>query len=159
MLDTTTFKTVVSSSPLVSVDLIVKKYGKILLGKRKNRPAKGYWFTIGGRIYKNEKITDAQKRIAKEELHYALENEPKFIGVFEHFYEDSIFENVSTHYVNLAFELEVEKLLELPKEQHTEYKWFTTGELMENKNVHNYVKAYFDGIKFAIRSNNLYNIT
>ncbi len=151
MLNKAIFKTIIDSTPLVSVDLIVKKEGKILLGRRKNRPAEGYWFTIGGRIYKNEKITDAQKRIAKEELNYIWDKEPKFIGVFEHFYEDSIFTNVSTHYVNLAFELEVEKLAELPQEQHVEYKWFSSNELMEDENVHSYVKAYFDGIKFAIK--------
>jgi colanic acid biosynthesis protein WcaH len=42
MLPLTTFKTVISSTPLISIDFVVKKSGgKVLLGKRTNRPAKG----------------------------------------------------------------------------------------------------------------------
>ena len=46
------FKTIIDNTPLVSVDLIVKCKGKILLGKRVNKPAQGYWFTLGGRVLK-----------------------------------------------------------------------------------------------------------
>jgi colanic acid biosynthesis protein WcaH len=155
MLDAETFERVVSSTPLISVDLIVKKEAKVLLGKRTNRPAQGYWFTIGGRIYKDEKISEGIKRVAKEELNLALEQEPKFLGVYEHFYDDSIFDKTSTHYVNLGFEIEVKELLNLPKEQHTKYKWFSLDRLLKDKDVHKYVKAYFSGTQFAGKSNNL----
>ena len=53
------FKTIIDNTPLVSVDLIVKHKGKVLLGKRVNKPAQGYWFTLGGRIFKNESIQSA----------------------------------------------------------------------------------------------------
>ncbi len=150
MLPLDTFKIVVDSTPLISVDLIVKKDDKILLGKRVNKPAKGYYFSVGGSIFKNETILEAQKRVAKEELNLTLDKELKFIGVFEHFYEDSIFEEVSTHYVNLAFELEVDTLDNLPKDQHSEYKWFTLDELLQDNLVHPYVKEYFNEIKLAV---------
>lgn len=127
MLNRDTFQTVVSSTPLVSVDIIVQKEGKVLLGKRVNRPAQGFYFTTGGRICKNEKIEEALKRVAKEELNIVLEEAPRCIGVFEHLYEDSIFEGVSTHYVNLGYSLEVEHLPDLPKEQHSDYRWFTVS--------------------------------
>jgi len=143
MLAESTFKTIVSCTPLVSVDLIVKKEDKILLGKRVNRPAQGYFFTIGGRIYKDERLYDGISRVAREELNFTLEREPRFIGVFEHFYDDSIFEDVRTHYVNLGYEIEVQNLGNLPKEQHTEYKWFTLDELLSDEKVHPYVKDYF----------------
>ena len=68
---------------------------------------------------------------------------PKFIGVFEHFYDDSIYKNVSTHYVDIAYEYEVKEIPDLPTEQHSEYKWFTIDELLESKQVHNYTKDYF----------------
>jgi colanic acid biosynthesis protein WcaH len=42
------FKTIIENTPLVSVDLIIKNENKILLGKRVNKPAQGYWFTLGG---------------------------------------------------------------------------------------------------------------
>ena len=143
MLNGKTFKTVVNSTPLISIDLLVKKDNKILLGRRINKPAQGYFFSIGGRVYKNETIDSAMSRIAKNELNIELKSTPRFIGVFEHFYDDSIYQNVSTHYVNLAYEIETQEALNLPVEQHNEYQWLTIGELLESKQVHKYTKDYF----------------
>ena len=143
MLDDQTFETVISSTPLISIDLLVKKDNKILLGKRINKPAQGCLFSIGGRVYKNETIDSAMMRIAKNELNIELKLTPRFIGVFEHFYDDSIYQDVSTHYINLAYEIEIEETLNLPNEQHNEYQWLTINELLESKQVHKYVKDYF----------------
>ena len=143
MLDNQTFKTVVNSTPLISIDLLVKKDNKVLLGKRINKPAQGNLFSIGGRVYKNETIDSAMIRIAQKELNIKLKLIPRFIGVYEHFYDDSIFQGVSTHYVNLAYELEIETTLNLPTEQHNEYHWLSIDELLKNKQVHKYVKDYF----------------
>jgi len=143
MLDDQTFETVISSTPLISIDLLVKKDNKILLGQRINKPAQGYLFSIGGRVYKNETIDSAMMRIAKNELNFSLKLTPSFIGVFEHFYDDSIYQDVSTHYINLAYEIEIEETLNLPNEQHNEYQWLTIDELLESKQVHKYVKDYF----------------
>jgi colanic acid biosynthesis protein WcaH len=143
MLDNYTFKTVINSTPLISIDILLKKGGKVLLGKRVNKPAQGYFFSTGGRINKNEAIDNAMVRVALNELNIELEYTPRFIGVFEHFYDDSIYENVSTHYVNIAYEYEVEEIPDLPAEQHSEYKWFTVNELLESKQVHKYTKDYF----------------
>ncbi|QCI29040.1 NUDIX domain-containing protein [Caminibacter pacificus] len=136
------FECIVKHTPLVSIDFIIENDGKILLGKRVNEPAKGYWFTIGGRIYKNETIKNAQKRILKEELNYEDEFNPEFIGIFEHFY-DTGFNGIETHYVNIAYKLKNINLIELPKVQHNEYKWFGLDELLNAKDVHEYVKQYF----------------
>jgi len=143
MLDDQTFETVISSTPLISIDLLVKKDNKILLGKRINKPAQGCLFSIGGRVYKNETINNAMMRIAKNELNIELKSIPRFIGVFEHFYDDSIYQDVSTHYVNLAYGIEIEEVPNLPTEQHKEYQWLTIDELLKSKQVHKYVKDYF----------------
>jgi len=143
MLDNQIFKTVVDSAPLVSIDILLKKDNKVLLGRRVNNPAQGYFFSTGGRINKNETIDSAIVRIVKNELNIELKYTPEFIGVFEHFYDDSIYENVSTHYVNIAYEYQVAGTLNLPTEQHNEYKWFAIDELLESKQVHKYVKDYF----------------
>jgi colanic acid biosynthesis protein WcaH len=143
MLDDATFKTVLDSTPLISIDILLKKGGKVLLGKRVNKPAQGYFFSTGGRINKNETIDNAMARVALNEFNIELKFMPKFIGVFEHFYDDSIYESVTTHYVNIAYEYEVEEIPDLPAEQHSEYKWFTVNELLESKQVHKYVKDYF----------------
>jgi len=114
------------------------------LGKRVNKPARDYLFSPGGRIYKNEKISNAIIRISSDELGFSLKTDPKFLGVFEHFYNDGIFENVSTHYVNLAYELEIDGPLSLPTDQHDEYQWLTIDELLKSELVHQYVKDYFE---------------
>ena len=145
MLNNQTFKMVTNSTPLISIDLLVKKDNKILLGRRINKPAQDYLFSIGGRIYKNETINFAMVRIAKNELNIELKSTPRFIGVFEHFYDDSIYQDVSSHYVNLAYEIEIEVTLNLPTEQHSEYRWFSIDELLISKQVHKYVKNYFKG--------------
>lgn len=63
------FATVVRSAPLVSIDLVVvRNHSHILLGQRSNRPAQGYWFVPGGRIYKNETMQQATQRIAESEI-------------------------------------------------------------------------------------------
>jgi len=143
MLNDMTFKTIVDSAPLISIDILLKKDNKFLLGRRVNKPAQGYFFSTGGRINKNESIDNAMARVALNELNIELESIPKFIGVFEHFYDDSIYENVSTHYVDIAYEYEVKEIPDLPTEQHSEYKWFTIDELLESKQVHKYTKDYF----------------
>jgi len=149
-LDDETFRTVVAGTPLVSVDLIVRNGGRVLLGKRRNRPAQGFWFTLGGRVHKNEMIGDAIRRIAKTELGIDLEAAPKFIGVFEHLYDDGIFDHVSTHYLNLGYEVEVPELGRLPTAQHSEYRWFETAELSQRDDVHSYVKDYFTQAKGTV---------
>ena len=144
MLDDQTFKTVINSTPLISIDLLVKKDNKILLGKRINKPAQDYLFSIGGRVYKNESIQQATARIAKTELNIELKLTPKFAGVFEHFYDDGIYKDVSTHYINLAYEVDINnEILNLPNDQHNEYQWLSINELLNSKQVHKYVKDYF----------------
>jgi colanic acid biosynthesis protein WcaH len=143
MLDDQIFKTVVDSAPLISIDILIKKDNKVLLGRRVNKPAQGVFFSIGGRINKNETIDNAMARVALNELNIDLKSTPEFIGVFEHFYDDSMYENVSTHYVNIAYEYEVEEIPDLPTEQHSEYQWFAVDELLNSDQVHKYTKDYF----------------
>lgn len=144
VLDPAIFKTVVEATPLVSIDLIAYHEGKILLGRRKNRPAQGFWFTTGGRILKNEPLAVAKRRIANVELGLqSLPSPPRFVGVFEHFYDDGVFEGIDTHYVNLAYRLDLDAPCQPPTVQHDAYRWFTIDELLSDEDVHPYVKLYF----------------
>ena len=69
MLPVDTFKTIIASTPLISIDLIIRnKNGDVLLGKRINRPAQGFWFVPGGRVLKDESFALAFKRLIKVEL-------------------------------------------------------------------------------------------
>lgn len=142
------FLNVVASAPLVSIDLIVKnEQGHVLLGKRTNRPARGYWFVPGGSIRKDERMVNAFERISSAELGHPLElKDAKLMGVFEHLYEDNFLgeDNVSTHYVVLAYECRLDPGARIVLDgQHSEAKWWNVDELLENASVHVNTKAYF----------------
>jgi len=148
------FSVVVEHTPLISIDLVTIHKGKVLLGRRVNRPAKDYYFTTGGIVRKNETFEVAKKRIAKAELGIELTEKLKFLGVFEHFYDDSIYEGISTHYVNHGYLLELKEQLDiLPKEQHNLYKWFEIEELLKSDEVHRYVKNYFKDLNLTTGEN------
>ncbi|WP_193162437.1 GDP-mannose mannosyl hydrolase [Enterobacter ludwigii] len=146
-LDKLLFQTIVANTPLISVDLIIlNKEGKALLGQRLNRPALSHWFVPGGRIFKDESFEAAFKRITKDELGIEVNlNEARFLGVYEHFYDDNFSgSEFSTHYVvhGYTFSLE-DKALDLPKVQHSNYKWFSVETLLNEPSVHQYTKNYF----------------
>jgi len=148
------FSSIIENTPLISIDLIIKdSEGKILLGQRINKPAKNSWFVPGGRIYKDEKIEDAFKRITKDEIgkEFNISNS-SFKGVYQHFYDDNVFnDNFSTHYIVLGFELVIKEKLSLGTIQHEKYKWFTQDELLKSDEVYSYVKDYFN-IKKGIKN-------
>ena len=146
-LDKETFRTVVRSAPLVSIDLVViNSQGQVLLGQRTNRPAQGFWFVPGGRILKNEAMAAAFLRLSKAELGLASElGDAEFLGVYEHFYTDNFSgTDFSTHYVVLGYRLVHDlDLNSLPDAQHPSYRWFDVAELLASVQVHDNTKAYF----------------
>lgn len=143
------FKTVISSTPLISIDLVVRnEKNEVLLGKRLNAPAKGFWFVPGGRVQKNETLDNAFIRLLREELGIEsgiVREDANFLGVFEHFYSDNVFDDeVGTHYIVLGYEIKLGKdlLKELPIEQHSIFIWFQESNKDEIK-IHRYTKLYF----------------
>lgn len=143
------FKDIVNFTPLISIDLIVKRPDNaILVGKRNNRPAKGMWFVPGGRVFKNETLEIAYSRIVRDELGIDVEKKTnsRFNGVYEHFYDDSYLDtNISTHYIVLAYEINLmDELGFLPAYQHSEYEWLQVKDLVKSKDVHFYTKNYFN---------------
>src|SRR5262245_34477115 len=103
------FAHIVRYAPLVSIDLIIRDpQACVLVGLRRNEPAKNHYFVPGGRIKKNEMIASAFARILQAEtgLTFGLER-ARLVGVFEHIYPTNRFEHedYGTHYVVLAYEL------------------------------------------------------
>ena len=147
-LDRDTFKTIIDTTPLVSIDLLVRNpQGQILVGKRVNRPAQGFWFVPGGRILKNERLSEAFSRLTKAELGLELcIQQARYLGLYEHFYSDSVFgDDVSTHYVVNGFELVLpESHVNLPCEQHNEYRWLSEEEFKTSDEVHVHSRWYVD---------------
>jgi colanic acid biosynthesis protein WcaH len=142
------YSSVVRLTPLVAIDIIVRSpEGRVLVGHRKYEPAKGRYFTTGGRITKNETLAAAFRRISMAELGVEKEiKDARFVGVYEHFYSTNHHElrGFGTHYVVLAYELTSrEQDLPLPEDQHGEFAWMNEAELLQSPEVHPNVKAYF----------------
>jgi len=143
---------VVQCAPLVSIDLVVVRDGtEVLLGQRNNRPAQGYWFVPGGRIFKNEPMQHALQRIAESEIGLApdlIKNslKPQWLGVYEHFYGDSFAaqEAVTTHYVALAHVLNVPAGFEPTHRdaQHQAWRWWPLDQALACSEVHHFSQAY-----------------
>lgn len=146
------FLFVVDKTPLIAIDLfIVRNACEVLLGKRLNRPAQGYWFVPGGRIRKGENIANALLRVAETELGLgnaltAQELTVNQLGVYEHFYDDCFAGEcgVATHYVVLCHRIDVPKDFEPPAidTQHADWRWWSLDEALLADSVHRYTKDY-----------------
>lgn len=156
------FRQAVAALPLVSVDwCLTDPAGRLLLGLRTNRPARGAWFTPGASIQKNEPLAEALRRVARDELgapESSLGDWParaRLMGAWDHFYDDSAFDAAaSTHYVNLPHWLALSSdeiaALRLPVgDQHAEWRWMSAAETAGDSRVHAYVRPYVDWIARA----------
>ncbi|MGP4957330.1 GDP-mannose mannosyl hydrolase [Pseudomonas helleri] len=155
LLDYETFRSIVTCTPLIAIDLVIQnRSGDVLLGRRTNRPAKGAWFVPGGRILKSETMDSAFKRLTFEELGRSVERiEANLLGVYEHFYADSVFappgEGPDTHYIVLAYKLVMEdsERLHPPRAQHDSYRWWSLIEMQTSKQVHANTRAYLSALR------------
>jgi colanic acid biosynthesis protein WcaH len=144
------FLAVVDKTPLVSIDLVVRdQQRRVLLGIRVNEPARGFWFVPGGRIMKGETLDEAFSRISIKELgvHSSLAN-ARLLGAFTHQYDTNFagIPEIGTHYVVLAYELELELALDfdqIPQLEHSNYRWWTSSEAARSKDVHPNNLPYF----------------
>lgn len=139
------FLRIIAETPLVSIDLIIRnEQGQVLLGKRSNRPAQGFWFVPGGRILKGERIAEALERIATAEIGSPVQN-PTLAGVFDHIYPDNFAgkQGVATQYVVIAYQCAWLGKRVAPDMQHSEMRWWTVSDLLADSAVHDNTKAYF----------------
>jgi colanic acid biosynthesis protein WcaH len=142
------FAQVIRNTPLVSIDLIIRDPDRCaLVGLRANEPAKGKWFVPGGVVRKYERLADAFAKIIQTEVGLeAAIGDAKFIGVFEHLYDNNVFaeEGFGTHYVVLAHELNLDHRPPIVTDrQHSGFRWMTPAELVSSPDVHQNTRAYF----------------
>jgi colanic acid biosynthesis protein WcaH len=146
------FATIVEHTPLVSVDLVLTAPDdRVLLGRRVNEPARGWWFVPGGRIKKGEAIAQAIARVGQAELGIDLTLEKgQFLGAYEHFYDTSaVGGDVGTHYVALGWRFAFGRDHPagdgsglVADAQHEELRWWPRAEAIASEAVHAYTKAY-----------------
>lgn len=134
------FMAAVRALPLVSVDwVLTDPQGRLLVGWRLNAPARGSWFTPGGRIRNGEALMASLQRVAMDELGVSAEVAAQWaslatlMGAWDHMYPDAAFSpDTPTHYVNLPHWLPltqtgVDTLMQyLPVgAQHSHWQWMT----------------------------------
>lgn len=151
MLSQQDFEQLVKNAPLFAIDLVVlNQHNQILIGKRVNEPAKGAWFVPGGRVFKNEPLAEAFERITKAEVGLSLRyDQASFIGLFDHFYDNSVFgDDINTHYINATHLVRIknEKLV-LPKLQHKAYRLIGLDDVEQDNTVHQYSKVFMASLK------------
>ncbi|HCN84417.1 MAG TPA: GDP-mannose mannosyl hydrolase [Sphingobacteriaceae bacterium] len=144
------FKEILKNTPLIALDLLIyDDQGRALLGLRTNEPGKGFWSVPGGRIYKDETLKDAFKRISSTELGITLDpGKAQFEGIYEHFYEENFFgeNNIRTHYVTIGCGINLSDPTQIRvNAQHNKYAFFTVKELLESKEVLENTKRFFSG--------------
>ncbi len=132
------WRTIVANVPIVSVDLLVKYEGGLLLGRRMNEPAKGYWFVPGGRVLKGETRREAVDRIAQDELGLEVEI-VESLGAFEHIYDTSDVDGVdSKHYLANGYVVDAIACDVSADDQHDAFQTFQSAP----EPCHEYVEAY-----------------
>ena len=142
------FKRVVRDSVLVSLDLlVVNDRNEVLLGLRKNSPAKGWLFVPGGRVHKGEGLRDGLHRISTNETGMSLSKEEGALyGIYDHIYPENAFgePGVSTHYVVIACLFHLRSLIPCSRDdQHEELRMMSVPELLAHPQVHTYARNYF----------------
>jgi colanic acid biosynthesis protein WcaH len=148
LLSDSDFAGIIRLAPLVSIDFLIRDdEGRVLVGRRSNAPARGFWFVPGGRIRKNETFKGAFARILETETGCrAAFDAARFIGVFEQFYADDHFgmSDSGTHYVALVYELKADGHSAIVLDsQHDIHHWMSEAELAASADVHPYTKTYF----------------
>ena len=132
--------TIVRNVPLVSVDLVVRTDGGVVLAKRRNEPAKGEWFVPGGVVRKHEEIEKAVHRVAREELGVSVTIDRR-LGAYEHFYETADVEATDgKHYVAIGHVVTATGEIRVADDQHDAVEIFEPP--FDGLDLHPYVAAY-----------------
>jgi len=97
------FKSIFSKVPRVTIEIVLVKNGGVVLTLRNIDPYKGYWHTPGGTLFYKEKVEDAVKRIAKDELGVEVKIN-KFLGYWE--VPEWTQENGFSHSIGLVYQVE-----------------------------------------------------
>jgi colanic acid biosynthesis protein WcaH len=135
------YQQILESVPIACVDVAIVSGGKVLLVRRRDNPAKGQWWIPGGRVYKGEKLVEAARRKAQEEVGIACHVGP-IIHTDETIFPDGPY-GVAIHSINTCFFLYPESnaaSIQLDT-HHEDAKWVETID----PGLHPYVRLCLAG--------------
>jgi len=125
------YREVLDITPVCTVDVLFfnEDKTKTLLFKRTNEPMKGVYFSIGGRLLKNEKLEDGAVRQALREVGIHLKKDTLITGgTQEEFHPTSVFDGVSYHAVGIFYGYVLGDETIALDSQHSDYQWFPVSD-------------------------------
>ena len=113
---------ILENIPIICVDgIVLNKENQILFLKRLNEPEKDKWWFPGGRVVKNEKLSDSIVRKIKQET--SIDSKVvSIVGITETIFETGP-NKIPVHTINVTFLLEIvggDVQIDL---DHSEYIW------------------------------------
>jgi colanic acid biosynthesis protein WcaH len=138
------YRLILKSMPIICVDLVIYKGKEFLLNRRINYPAKNEWWLIGGRILKDEKVSQTIKRKVMEEAKVKGLKNIEFLGFAETFFKKNMFGDKS-HTINLVFKAETLSKNTVSIGADGKLRWFKKI----NKNWPAYVREFLRKAKFS----------
>ena len=137
-----TYQTILENMPVCTVDVLFfnSDKTKTLLFKRNNEPLKGEYFSMGGRLKKDETFEECAIRQTK--LETGLDIDPGkviFVGVQRENYPNSAFGETSYCAIDLYFGYIIndENTDLVLDSQHDESRWF----FVDDSSLHPYLKS------------------
>jgi colanic acid biosynthesis protein WcaH len=128
--------------PIPTVDILfINSHDELLLAKRNNEPLMWVYYIPGGRVNKWEKSLHAAKRKTKEELGIDIDiSRLQYIWVYDDIFENSAFENISTHCIPVTYayflDPSEEDQVALGDAQHSDWQFFS----LTDPSLHEMVK-------------------
>jgi colanic acid biosynthesis protein WcaH len=143
------YRQVLDVMPVVTCDVVVLNAARnaTLLCKRTNKPVQGVWYTLGGRLLKNESLAACAARKLRAELGLRVDpSRLRHAGSVEEVFPDSTFAGVNSHCVNAVFALVLTEAEEAARQrpgtlldgQHSQARWFARADYDDQ---HEYVQA------------------
>lgn len=113
--------------PRVGIGVIIRKEGKVLLGRRKNAHGEGAWCFPGGHLEFNESWEDCAIRETKEETDISLKN-IRFITA-----TNDIFPDEGKHYITIFMLADYAsgELKIMEPDKCEKWEWFNWNNLPE----------------------------
>jgi len=139
-IEKTLYQKCVDLLPITTVDVLIfdAELGKTILFKRENNPLKDIYYSIGGRVYKNENLLNSAIRICKNEAGILINKKDLiFGGVTEEIFHNSSIEGINAHNINIFYGMIAKdrKFNISCDDQHSGYKWFK----VDDQNIHPYL--------------------
>ncbi|OGZ01788.1 MAG: hypothetical protein A2946_03990 [Candidatus Liptonbacteria bacterium RIFCSPLOWO2_01_FULL_53_13] len=120
------YKNICAAIPIFCVDIVAEdSYGRFILVRRKNNPARGAWWVPGGRVHKNERVAHAAVRKLKEET--GLKGTFKrILGFYEFFSKKGPYKGIDVHTPIAVCLVQVHGALRIRLDEQSEgFRWVT----------------------------------